>query len=83
MKYIPVEWNQKSKEEDGLLMTKKLTSRCMAPSEKIEQTAEDHGVEIPALKSIINPRLSEESPGIDRFFGRSAILFIASNPDWS
>ena len=52
-------------------------------NEKIEQTAEDHGVEIPALKSIINPRLSEESPGIDRFFGRSAILFIASNPDWS
>jgi cation diffusion facilitator CzcD-associated flavoprotein CzcO len=30
-------------------------------------------VGIPVPKSIINPRLSAEIPGIDRFFGKSAI----------
>jgi hypothetical protein len=43
----------------------------MIISEKsTNRPGENHGVGIPAPKSIINPQLFAESPGIDSFIGR-------------
>ena len=51
-------------------MMGKLTSRCMTPSEKpTNRSGENHEVEIPALKLIINPPLSRY-PEDNRFISR-------------